>query len=100
MPSGSWASPEAFVNLLPGEVDVGPVLEDGDDLREAELRDGADLFEPFEAPEGLLDGEGDLPLDLLGGKLGGDGVDLDLDRGRVREGIEGQAEARPGLRGR
>ena len=85
---------EPLVDLLAGEVDVGPVLEDGDDLREAELRDRADLLEPLQAPQRVLDGEGDEPLDLLGRQLGGDGVDLDLDRRRVGERVERQVDRR------
>jgi hypothetical protein len=46
---------QAFVDLLAGEVDVGAVLEDGDDLREAELRDAPELGEAFQAAEGVLD---------------------------------------------
>ena len=96
---GQLGLAQAFVDLLAGEVDVGPVLEDGDDLREAELRDRADLLEPLQAAEGVLDGEGDLPLDLLGGELRGDRVDLDLDRGRVGEGVERQARRGPDAEG-
>ena len=60
----------------------------------------ADLLEALQAPEGVLDREGDLPLDLLGRELGGDGVDLDLDRRRVGEGVERQARSPPGPRPR
>ena len=34
---GELCLAEPLVYLLAGEVDVGPVLEDGDDLREAEF---------------------------------------------------------------
>ena len=48
---------EPLVDLLAGEVDVGPVLEDGDDLREAELRDRADLIEPLRPPSAYSTGK-------------------------------------------
>ena len=54
---GELGLAQALVDLLPGEVDVGPVLEDGDDLREAELRDGADLLEPFKPPRACSTGK-------------------------------------------
>ena len=73
-------------------------LEDRDHLREPELRDRADLSQPLQAAEGVLDGEGDLPLDLLGRERGGDGVDLDLDRRRVGEGVQRQSRPRPDAR--
>ena len=49
---------------------------------------------PLQASHRVLDREGDEPLDLLGRELGGDGVDLDLHRRRVGEGVERQAHGR------
>ena len=54
---GELGFAQPLVDLLPGEVDVGPVREDGDDLREAEFRDRADLFKPFEPAQGVFDRE-------------------------------------------
>ena len=94
MPSGSFAFAEPFIHLLSGEIDIGSVREDGDDLREAEFRNGAELVQPFEPAQGVFDGEGDQPLDFFGRQLGSDGIDLDLHRRRVGEGIERQPYGR------
>src|SRR6185436_19094753 len=67
------------------------VGEDERHLREAELRDRSQLREPLETGERLLDGEGQLPLDFRGRQGRSDCVDLDLNRGRVGEGVEGEA---------
>lgn len=90
---------QPFADLLPGEIDVGVVAKDRDHLRQPEFGDGADLLEPLEPPQGLLDGEGNLPLDLFGGQLRGHGVDLDLDRGRVRERIQRELDRGPDAEG-
>ena len=65
MPGGSCTAAQALVDHLPGEINVGAVLEDDDHLREAELRDGPDGLEAGHPAQHLLDGEGDLLLDLL-----------------------------------
>ena len=39
---GSWTAAQPLVDHLPGEIDVGAVLEHDDHLRQAELRDGPD----------------------------------------------------------
>jgi hypothetical protein len=85
---------EALADDLAGEVDVGGVVEGGGDLGEAELRDGADTVEAGEAADDLLDREGDLALDLERGQRGGDGVDGDLNRGRVRVGVQREVPER------
>ena len=94
-PRGQLDLAEPLVDLLAGEVDVGVVAEDGDDLGEAELRDRADLLQALQPAEGVLHGEGDQPLDLLGRQRRGDGVDLHLDRRGVGEGVQRQAACGP-----
>ena len=56
----------SLVDNLTGEVDVGSVLEGNDHLGQTELRDGTHHFQARQPADRLLDGEGDLPLDLLG----------------------------------
>ena len=56
---------QPLVDQLAGEVDVGAVVEGDDHLRQAELRDRAELLQTGQPADGLLDREGDLPLDLL-----------------------------------
>ena len=70
---------QSFVDHLAGKVDVGAVLEDDHHLRQAELGRGAQPLDARQVAQGLLDGEGDLLLDLLGAQGGGDGVDLHLE---------------------
>ncbi len=48
------------------------------------------LLQARQAVDGLLDGEGDLPLDFLGSQTGRDRVDLHLYRRRVRKGVDVQ----------
>src|SRR5262249_21158304 len=52
--------------------------------------------QPGQAADGQLHGEGDLPLDLLRPQAGGDGINLDLDGGRVGEGVDVELGHRPG----
>ena len=94
MPGGICDGAQSFIDDLPGEVDVGPVLEVDDHLREAEFRDGADQLEPGQSAQHLLDGKGDLLLDLLGAERRGHAVDLDLHRRRVGESVNIQVPHR------
>src|SRR5207249_80097 len=52
------------------------------------------LFESGQAADGHLDWEGDEPLDLLWGQGRGNGIDLNLDRRRVRKGVDCQVAKR------
>src|SRR5262249_14834360 len=79
---------EPFVDELPGEVDVGAVIEGHDDLGQPELRHGANRIEVRQAADNLFDGEGDLLLDLLGSQGRRTGIDLHLDGGGVGKGVE------------
>ena len=85
---------QPLVDQLPGEIDVDAVFEDHHHLREAELGDRAQIFQTGQTADRLLDREGDLPLDLLGRQSRGDGVDLNLDRRRVRERVDVQLRQR------
>jgi len=57
---------QPFADDLAGPVEVRAVLERADDLREAEAGQRPDVGESGEPAHGLLDGEGDLRLDLEG----------------------------------
>ena len=84
----SPGSRRPLVDLLAGEVDVGAVFEGHDHLGQAETVTRAHLLQTRQSAERLLDREGDLPLDLLGGQPRRRGVDLHLDRRGVRKGID------------
>ena len=86
---------DALGHLLAGEVDVGPVGEDGSDLGEAVARERAGGFEARRARERRFDRERDLLLDLDRRKRRRDGVDLNLDIGHVRNGIDRKLGQRP-----
>jgi hypothetical protein len=81
---------------LAGAIDVGAFLKDQGDLREAELRDGADFEQFLDAAHLDFDGIGDEFFDFLGCERGHRGVDLHLDVGDVGHGIDGQPQGRPG----
>ena len=57
MPAGISTVAEPLVDELPGEVDVGAVLEGDDHLRQPELRDRAHLLQARQAADRLLDRE-------------------------------------------
>ena len=95
-PLGELDLAQAFVDLLPGEVDVG--------ARRSKMATTCERpnFEiertsssPFRPPRAYSTGKVMQPLDLLGRELRGDGVDLHLHRGRVGEGVERQPDRGP-----
>ena len=86
---------DSLGHLLPGEIDVGPVGENGSDLGEAVARERAGGFEARGARESRFDRERDLFLDLDRRKRRRDGVDLNLDIGHVRHGIDRKLGQRP-----
>ena len=82
---------EALVDELAGEVDVRAVLEDDRDLRQAVARERARVVESRQAGHRGLDREGDALLDFERRVAGRLGVDLHLDVGDVRHGVDRQA---------
>ena len=83
---------EPLVHELAGEVDARVVGEDHRDLRQAELRDGAQVLRVRKAGKCDLDGRSDLPLHLLRPKRRGCRVDDHLLHGDVRHGVNGQVD--------
>ena len=79
-----------FVDELPGEVDVGAILKSHHDLRQSELGNRANLLQPRQAADFLLDGIGNLLLHLRRVEGRRRGIDLHLHRRRVRKGIDVQ----------
>ena len=88
MPVGQLDRRQPLVDELPGEVDVGAVLERHDDLRQAELRDRPHALQAGQAADRLLDRKRDPLLDFFRPERRRDGVDLHLDRRRVGKGID------------
>jgi hypothetical protein len=78
---------EPFADEATCEVNIRAIQKGHDDLGESELRDGPDLDQVRQTADRLLDRKSDLLLDLLRAERRGDGVDLDLDRSRVRKGV-------------
>ena len=91
---------DALVDQLAGEIDVGAVLEDDGDLRQAVARQRAGVFEPRQPGHRGLDRKGDALLDLQRRVAGRLGVDLHLHVGDVGHGIDRQACEVPGAEGR
>ena len=81
---------QALVDQLSREVDVGAVLEDDGDLRQAIPRQRAGLFQPRQAGHHGLDGEGDPLLGLERRVAWRLGVDDRLHVGDVGHGIDRQ----------
>ena len=80
---------------LPREVDVGAVGEHRRDLREAVPRKRPRRFQSRYSRERGLQRDGDLLLDLDRRKRRRDGVDLHLDVGHVRNGVDRELRQRP-----
>ncbi len=76
------------------EIDVDVVLEIDRHIRQAEQRDGPNLFDAGQACHAAFDGRGEQFLDILGGEAGRLGVDADLDRRHVGEGVHGHLAER------
>ena len=89
----------AFVDELTGEIDVGPVLEYDGDLAEAVARERARVDEVRQAGHPRLDREGDALLDLKRREPRSVGIDLHLDVGDVRHGIDRKAREVPDAEG-
>jgi len=75
---------------LSGEVDVDVVLEDHGHGRQAEPAYRAKLLEVWQAAHGRFDWEGDGSFHLNRTHWRRLGEDLDLDRGDVWDGVDGQ----------
>jgi hypothetical protein len=81
---------QALGDLLPGEVDVGAVLEHHGDLRQPVAREGAGVVESGQPAMRGLDREGHPLLGFQRRVAGRFGVDLHLDVGDVRRGVDRQ----------
>ena len=81
---------QALVDQLAGEEDIGAIIENDRDLRQARARQRAGLLEPWQAGHGGFDGKGDALLGLQRRIAGGGGVDLHLDVSDVRHSIDRQ----------
>src|SRR4030095_2239434 len=77
---------------LAGEVDVGPVAEDGGDLREPVAGERTSRFEIGDTGQGGLDHEGYLLLHFHRRQRGIERVDLHLHVGDVGDGVDGQTD--------
>ena len=80
-----------LVDEAPREIDIGAVLKDHGDLGQPIAGERAGFLQARQARDYGFDGEGDALLDLQGGIARHLGVDLDLDVGDVRDGVDGQA---------
>ena len=70
-PGGSgWLNWQAVDDLLPGSSVIDAVLELDAQVRQAEQRLAADVFQARHAGQGDFQRNGDLPFDLLGGGAG------------------------------
>ena len=95
---GQFDGTQAFHHLLPGEINVGVVVEDDRDLGEAELGERPDFHKPPQATDGLFHWESDLLFDLDRRQRRRDGVDLDLYRRGIRKSVDGQLRQGEGTR--
>ncbi len=86
---------QAFGDLLAGEVDVGAVLEDHGHLREPVARQRAGLLHRRQAGHHRLHRVGDALFGFQRRVTGGRGIDLHLDVGDVRGGIDRQLGEAP-----
>ena len=79
---------DALVDELTREIDVRAVLEDDGHLRQAVARERTGVFEMRQAAHRGLDGEGDALLGFQRRVAGRLRVDLHLDVGDVRHGVD------------
>ena len=86
---------EALIHQLACEIDVGAVVEDDGHLAQPVSRNRAGVLKARNACDGGLDGEGDALFGLQRRIAGGFGVDLNLDVGDVRSGVDRQALEAP-----
>ena len=100
--AGQWSEPrfgisrdlglgDAFLHLLAGPVVVGAVAEEDPNVRETEVREGAQKRHVGDAVELLLELQGDVALHLLGGVTRPERDDVDLDISDVGIGLDRQA---------
>src|SRR2546430_16910864 len=75
---------QAFVDLLAGKIDIGPIAEHRGHLREAVARQRAGVFEARGTGERGLDAEGELLFDFDGRERLRDWAVLQLVIGDVR----------------
>ncbi len=85
---GQLHARESLAHQLTRQVDADGVVERGNHLGKAELRDGADVLQARETADGQLDELRDLLLDLQWIQGWRDGVDLHLHRRRVGKRID------------
>ncbi len=81
---------QPLVDQLPGEEQVGTVLENHRDLRQPRTRQRTGLFQRRQTGHGGFNREGDALLGFQRREPGGAGVDLHLDIGDVGHGVDRQ----------
>ncbi len=86
---------QALSDLLAGKVQVGAVLEHDSDLGEPITRQRAAVVQLGQAGHGRFNGKGHPLLGLQRRVARGLGVDLDLDVGDVRRGVDGKVTVAP-----
>ena len=86
---------QPFRSELTRAVDVRILAEVQGHLRETELRQGPHFLHPRQTRHLAFDDLGDELLRFLGGECRDFGVDLNLNAGDVRHGVNGQVERRP-----
>ena len=86
---------QSLANELARAINVGALLENERDLRQAELGERPQLDHSGNAGHLHFERKGDELFDFLRGEALDLGVDLHLDVGDVRHGIDRQATGRP-----
>ena len=93
-PSRHADSREPLIDELPGQIDIGAILECDNHHREAKHAGAAQPLKPRHAAHRQFDRKCDLPLDLLGHHPGSGCVDLHLHWRGVGKGIDHQLAGR------
>ena len=83
---------QALADLLAGPINVGAVLEIDGDIGQGVLGGRAEQALIRDAEHFLLDGDGQAGFDLLRRHAGGLEDDLDLGRGDIGKGVDGQTQ--------
>ena len=93
-PGGQFHRIQPFPHQLPCEVDIRAVVKRDDNLREAKLRERADDLQAWQTADRLLHWEGDLAFSLFWRQRGSNRIDLNLNRRRIRKGVDVEAPER------